>query len=152
MHIMDREIAVQSIYGVLWSAEIVRIIQLSSLILLDLFAVFFDKINVLTGAITRGRQFSYIVEVVFGNLETNLGILRSFKLLRMDILCKLGVFSLYFSYLCCISELTHTLISSCYIPEMPQNVIVYPLAYKADFRFKGDLLLWSQPITLQVGY
>lgn len=42
MYIMEREIAAQRIYGILWSAEILRIIQLSSLILLDLLAVFFD--------------------------------------------------------------------------------------------------------------
>lgn len=42
MYIMERDITAQRIYGILWSAEILRIIQLSSLILLDLFAVFFD--------------------------------------------------------------------------------------------------------------
>lgn len=93
---MDREIAVQSIYGILWPAEILRIIQLFSLILLDLFAVFFDKRNILSGAITICRQFSYIVDAVFDNLETNLGHLRSFELLRMDILCKLGLFFFIF--------------------------------------------------------
>lgn len=36
------------------------------------------------------------------------------------------------------------------MPEVPQNVIVHHLANRADFKFKGDLLLWSQPITLQV--
>lgn len=42
MYIMERDINAQRIYGILWSAENLRIIQLSSLILLDLFAVFFD--------------------------------------------------------------------------------------------------------------
>lgn len=80
-----------------------------------------------------------------------LGTLRSFKLLGMDIVCKLGFFLNHF-YTFVIFLHKNTLISFCYITEVPQDVIVYPLAYEADFKSKGDLLLWSQPITLQVGY
>lgn len=75
-----------------------------------------------------------------------LGSLRSFKLLGMHILCKLGFFLNNFpTFVICLND--YTVISFCYIPEVPQNVTVYLLAYKADFKFKRDLLFWSQPIT-----
>lgn len=41
-----------------------------------------------------------------------------------------------------MSELIHTLFSV-YIPEVPLNVVVRLLAYKADFKFQDNFSFWS---------